>query len=443
MTSSAGMTGHLRHADLPAFTRTELARMQARDAGVHALRHVRHAAVTQDAQALARLAEQQRAALPLYGLNIAVKDNIDLANTPIQGGSRLFAGRIAAHDAWITARLRAAGALFPAVTSMCELAWGTTGENAVGPRTRNPLDTRLDPGGSSSGSAAAVANGLVLAALGTDTACSIRFPAHCCGIAGFKPTAKRWDMAGIMPLVPSLDHVGLLARTARDALHLFHAIEHGTPPAAHPPHTPRIGIRWEGFENCDASIIKVMNQLLSALREEGVMTVNCATTLHARTLPVTGALFAESWLVWRNAVHKSPDALSPTLRERLLRKSSVPFSEIEDARREQAAIRADMDRIFETCDLLLEPTAQVTALPPDDMTAEHPMLASRNCTLTNISGHPSISIPCGEDDAGHPVGVLLSARRGNDRLLLEQAIWLEDLIARQGLRRVFPVSYFF
>lgn len=439
--TSGRTTGHRRDADPGAAIRTELARMEARDTGVHALRHVRHAATLQEAQALARLSGQQRAGLPLHGLNIAVKDNIDIANTPIQGGSRLFAGRIAAQDAWIIARLRAAGALFPAVTSMCELAWGTTGENAVGARTRNPRDTRLDPGGSSSGSAAAVANGLTMAALGTDTACSIRFPAHCCGIAGFKPTAARWDMTGIMPLVPSLDHVGLLTRTARDALHLFCAIDHGaTAPTPQPPRTPRIGIRWEGFENCDASITGVMDRLLSALHDGGIVPIDCTTSLHARTLPVTGALFAESWQVWRDAVHKSPDAISPALRERLLRKSSVSLSEIEDARREQAAIRADMDRVLETCDLLLEPTAQIPALPPEAMTAEHPLLASRNCTVTNISGHPSISIPCGEDDGGRPVGVLLSARRGSDRTLLEHAIWLEGLIARQGLRRALPAG---
>ncbi|MEG3350236.1 amidase [Novacetimonas sp. GS1] len=429
-----GMTADPHKGDI----RAALARMTARDADIHAVRHLRQTVVIQEAQALSRLPERQRAGQTLHGLNIAVKDNIDIADTPIQGGSRLFAGRIATRDAWIITRLRAAGALFPAVTSMCELAWGTTGENAVGPRTRNPLDTRLDPGGSSSGAAAAVSRGLTMAALGTDTACSIRFPAHCCGITGFKPTAKRWDMTGIMPLVPSLDHVGLLTRSARDARHLFHAIEHDARPSAPAPRTRRIGIRWEGFENCDVGILHVMGQLLSALRDEDVTIMDCTTTLHVRTLPVTIALFAETWQVWGAAAHKNPDALSPTLRERLLRKSSVSLSEIEDARREQAAISVEMDHVLSTCDLLLEPTAQVTALPPAAMTPEHPMLASRNCTLTNISGHPSISIPCAEDREGRPVGVLLSAQRGNDQALLEHAIWLEDLIDRQGLRRLFP-----
>ena len=158
---------------------------------------------------------------PLHGIPISLKDIIDVAGVPTSAASRLRAGHRAAADAPVTARLRAAGAVFIGKCNLHELAFGTTGaESAYGP-TRNPHAPARIPGGSSSGSAVSVAAGMAWASIGTDTGGSIRIPASACGVVGLKPTHGEVSVDGVVPLAPSLDHVGPIARSVGDAAILY------------------------------------------------------------------------------------------------------------------------------------------------------------------------------------------------------------------------------
>jgi len=161
---------------------------------------------------------------PLHGVPLSIKDLIDLRGTATTAASRVRDGHLARHDAPTIASLRAAGGVFVGKTNLHEYALGTTsGDSAFGP-VRNPLDTTRSPGGSSGGSAASVAAGMALATVGTDTGGSIRIPASCCGIVGLKPSFGEVSTDGVIPLSPSLDHVGPLALTVGDAWTLFRVL---------------------------------------------------------------------------------------------------------------------------------------------------------------------------------------------------------------------------
>nr|MBA3429961.1 amidase [Actinomycetota bacterium] len=188
-----------------------------------------HAFVTVDAQGARSQAQDSSDAVRdgrLHGVPIAIKDLIDVAGLPTSASSEVLAGNIAATDASVTARLRSAGAVFVGKTNTQEFAYGV-----VSAPTRNPWDTACIPGGSSGGSAAAVASGMCLGALGTDTAGSIRIPAALCGVTGLKPRPGTVPMDGIIPLSWSLDTCGPLARSAADVDLMWQALS-GAPPAA-------------------------------------------------------------------------------------------------------------------------------------------------------------------------------------------------------------------
>ncbi|MEM9173235.1 MAG: amidase, partial [Pseudomonadota bacterium] len=161
---------------------------------------------------------------PLHGVPIAIKDLCATAGVRTTAGSKLYENWIPDADATVVRRLRQAGAVLLGKTGMHELAYGMDSDNVFFGTIRNPWDTRRTPGGSSGGSAAAVAAGLAFGAIGTDTGCSIRQPAHCCGIVGFKPTFGAVSKAGVIPLCWSMDHVGPMTRTVGDAALMFSAI---------------------------------------------------------------------------------------------------------------------------------------------------------------------------------------------------------------------------
>ena len=170
---------------------------------------------------------------PLHGIPVAIKDLIDTRGVRTTYGSRYYADHVPDRDAPVIERLRAAGAVSLGKTGLHELAFGTTSVNPFFGAIANPWRVDYHPGGSSGGSGAAVAAGMAFAALGTDTGCSIRLPAQCCGIVGHKPTYGLVSKDGVLPLVPSMDHVGPMARTVRDAALMLDAIaaKAGTPPA--------------------------------------------------------------------------------------------------------------------------------------------------------------------------------------------------------------------
>lgn len=214
---------------------------------------------------------------PLAGCQIVVKDNIDVAGMPCTLGTPALRYHVAARDAAAIARLRAAGAQIVGKTNLHELAYGITSNNAAFGPVRNPHDLRCFAGGSSGGTAAAIAAGLVRAGLGTDTGGSSRIPAALCGIVGFRPTVDRYPMAGVALISPTRDVIGPMGRTVRDVAALD-AVLAGASPAALDTvdlRTIRIGIPRQHFqEDLDASVARALERVVSTLREAGVTLID-------------------------------------------------------------------------------------------------------------------------------------------------------------------------
>ncbi|HEX8801945.1 MAG TPA: amidase, partial [Terriglobales bacterium] len=205
---------------------------------------------------------------PLHGIPIALKDLIDVAGIKTTAGSNQFRNRIATEDAAVVRQLKAAGAVIVGKNNLQEFAFGGSGMiSAFGP-TRNPWDLTRVSGGSSSGSAAAVAAGMCVAALGTDTAGSVRDPAALCGLVGYRPSAGVWKMDGIIPLRKSFDTIGLLTHTAEDAQLMFGALASDL---AHAELTPieqiRVGVARDGFfDDLEPDIAKCIDEALGIVR---------------------------------------------------------------------------------------------------------------------------------------------------------------------------------
>jgi aspartyl-tRNA(Asn)/glutamyl-tRNA(Gln) amidotransferase subunit A len=371
------------------------------------------------ARADARAAEAAwaagRPAGPLCGVPVGVKDLFDTAGIETAYGSPMFAGRVPARDAEAVRRLRAAGAVIVGKTATHEFAWGITMRHAILGPTRNPWDPSRTPGGSSGGSAVAVAAGMVPLALGTDTGGSIRLPAALCGVVGHKPTHGLVSLKGVWPLVPEFDHAGPIARSAQDAALLLSVLADGlasaAPQAASPP---RFGF---------ALPMDVAPATEAALRAK-------AAELGAVEVELPDALPAYAPLFGWGAVHTHRtaglwpgrrDEYDPTVRERMEIAELVTEAQVAAARRARTEVDAAMDDLFTRVDLILSPVC-AWAPPPrlddpvDFRPAVTPLLA-----LQDLLGLPACTIPAGHDPTGVPIGLQLTGPRGTDARVLRAA----------------------
>jgi aspartyl-tRNA(Asn)/glutamyl-tRNA(Gln) amidotransferase subunit A len=353
---------------------------------------------------------------PLEGIVFAVKDNIDVAGLPAAAGIRALRARIANRDAVCVARLRERGAIVVGKTLMDEAAFGAVGDNATFGRCQNPRAHDHTPGGSSSGSAAAVAAGLCTAALGTDTLGSVRIPASYCGIVGYVPSAGLVDTTGVLPLAPSLDRVGVLARTVADAICVAMALSESI--RAEPVPRASIGV-LRGLDSfVPDAILACIDDTARALSRSG----HRIEEVHADAFDWTDArraafLFTE---IEGARVHAAllddPESeISPALR------SALEFGRrASSARVERAS--AQIERARETilgwllqCDVLLLPTTAQVAF---QFSAEVPANQADLTAPASIAGLPAISIPAGAVSGGLPAGAQLVAAHGRDALLL-------------------------
>lgn len=377
-------------------------------------------------QALAD-ARRPAAAGPLHGVPVAVKDLFDTAGIRTTAASAQWAERVPREDAAVVARLRRAGAILVGKLNLDEFAYNFTSSTSHFGLIRNPWNTACTPGGSSGGSAVAVAAGMCTATLGSDTGGSIRLPAALCGVTGFKPSYGAISTEGGAPLAWSLDHAGPMARTAEDAAILF-AVLRDTPVSAVPPlRRLRIGVARRYFDGIEADVAHTVE---AALGELGKLT---AGTPRDATLPLLAPypdlpmlprdysvlIVAEAHAFHQEMLRAAPEKYHAGTRRSIESGAAVTVPEYLRARQAMERHRAGARReLFAGVDLVALPTAPGVAFPferPADL------VYLRNVAPWNLYGCPAISIPCGFSRDGLPVGLQLVGAPGADDLVLAVA----------------------
>jgi Asp-tRNA(Asn)/Glu-tRNA(Gln) amidotransferase A subunit family amidase len=368
---------------------------------------------------------------PLAGASFAVKDNIDVAGLPSQCGLRALQPPPATADAPVVARLRAAGLVFAGKLNMHAMALGATNHNADFGDCRNPHRLTHTPGGSSGGSAAAVAAGFCRIALGTDTMGSVRVPASYCGVVGFKPSFEALPTQGVTPLSRLLDHVGVLARSVDDVREAFRILSAQAPgtaePAGAPSKQPELAVPADlGALGAEPEVRAAFEQALGRLRAAGFRPLEIPMPELPRVRRA-GLLLAEA-------------ELARTLAEALAqRRSAIPQDLL--AMLDYAAGKGALDlagavarlqqmaqwvtRALDTVDALLLPTTPQTAFPLD---APVPHNQADFTVLANVAGAPAISLPLPVAAGALPIGLQAIGRRGADGALLRLAAQIESTL---------------
>lgn len=374
---------------------------------------------------------QQPAAGPLHGVPVAVKDVIDVAGMPTRCGSAVLTDTAAATaDAEVVARLRAAGAVVVAKTHTHEFAYGPTGDVAVQGPCHNPHDPDRITGGSSAGSAAAVAAGMVPLALGTDTGCSVRTPAALCGVVGLKPSFGALPTTGVFPLSETCDHVGLLGADVAVVATAFGALTGQTVDPAAPLTGMLVGRPTDPYWQAnDPEIAAGVDRAAAALTAAGA-TVREVTTPGIDELAATYPVIvgAEAYSTHRDWLDQRPDDYQPSTRQRLLAMAGMPATEYVTAQRTRRDLGARLHADLDGVDLLLTPTTPIRATPigaesvdaPDgSRVAVRPALLSLTLPF-NLLGVPAVSVPA-PGITGLPAGVQLAALQGGEQAVLAAA----------------------
>jgi len=360
---------------------------------------------------------------PLHGIPLGLKDLIDTAGIKTTCGSALFADRIPTEDADVVERLKQAGAVLIGKQNMQEFAYGGTSASSHYGPVCNPWDTKRIPGGSSGGSAAAVAAGMCFGAIGSDTGGSIREPAAFCGIVGLKPTYGRVSTRGVFPLSWSLDHIGPLCRNVMDTAILLEAIAGYDPvdatsvdwptdnymAALDTKERPRIGVvREPFFEALDPEIEDATNRALKVIGDLSV------EVLEVKLPPTPAAVQApEVYAVHAKYFASTPELYRPWMRERLAQAAAVDALSYVISRRELDLVRRTINAVFSSVDLLVTPTTPVPPITIEEaLNMTTPPLPGelwlRNTRPFNAYGLPTISIPCGFTRAGLPIGLQIA-----------------------------------
>ncbi len=426
-------------------------------ARIERLNPVLNAFITVTADAARAAAKQSEARLlrrsglgPLDGIPMALKDLIDTAGVRTTSACGAFKDRIPTQDATVVRKLKAAGAVILGKLNMHECAFGGSSVASYFGPVRNPWDVERLSGGSSGGSAAAVAAGLCYAALGSDTAGSIREPAAFCGIVGLVPTYGRVSNRGVMPLSRTLDHVGPMTRTVGDAATVLQVIagydrEETTsvrrPAGRFRPGTarrlkPRIGVpRAFFYEDLDPAVEQAIEAALSVLRKLGaeireVPFEVCRDRTVAR---------AEAYAFHAEHIARAPELYKPDTLTKLRMGASIDAPAYIQAHREIDALRRTAPDIFKDIDVLVTPTSPVVAPKFADWPAKFEDVVAAETTLLrntrpfNPLGIPSVSIPCGMAGAGLPVGMQISGPPWAEARILAVAAAFERATKWHGM----------
>ena len=422
-------------------TRALLDRIGRLDPVLGAFVHVAAVRALDDARHSEAAVAAGRPRGPLEGVPVVLKDLLDASDMPTAAGSRVI-GRLPARDAAVVARLRAAGAVLLGKVGLHELAFGVTGVNPHFPPCRNPWDRERVPGGSSSGSAVALAAGLAPLAIGTDTGGSIRIPSSACGVVGLKPTFGAVGRSGLVPLAWSLDHVGPMARSVADAALLFDAIaghDRDDPWSAAHAHEPAgrtlgAGVRGLRLGVLDASAAGAAAGVDDEVGAAVEAALGVLSGLGARTVPVavpplepiytaTFALIAsEAGGYHRRRLADRPADFGEDVRRNLAIGLCLSAADVIAARRAQGVATAALLRAFDDVDAVVLPTLPRTALRRSDPVSREPREAwNRLVVPFNLTGLPALSLPAGFDRAGLPIGLQVAGRPFDEATILRVA----------------------
>ena len=415
---------------------------------IDAHRHL-NAFITVDRKLTMQQAEQLAARLrhgedpgALAGVPVGIKDLMPVRGYPMTAGTRAIEARIQPRDAPVVARLRAAGVLIVGTTNLHELAFGVNSANPHFGQVQNPRHPGYIPGGSSGGSAAAVAAGLAVMGVGSCTGGSIRQPAACCGIVGFKPTYDAVPRDDVVPLAWSLDHIGPITRSVEDAALCFEVMA-GLPerstwlrPGTMPPRLMQP--RKFFYENLDDEVRAVIERALVALGEAGaamaqvdVPGIELAPGIQLITLA------AEACEANAMRLKQHSDKIGDDVRVRLEIGQFYLAVDYIRAQRLRNQVRASMIAAFGDADVMiipampvLPPRSGVTTVEVHGRTMHVAPALTRFTSPINFCGFPALSMPCGKAENGLPVNLQVVGRPGADAVVLAVSRWCEQVLAQ-------------
>jgi aspartyl-tRNA(Asn)/glutamyl-tRNA(Gln) amidotransferase subunit A len=465
MTTARSLAAQIRDGALTAVAATQAAldRIAQREPSIGAFNTVTAERALVRARALDQAGPGSG---PLHGVPVALKDNLCTTGIPTTASSKILSGFVPPYDATVVSRLEAAGAVIVGKTNLDEFAMGSSTENsALGP-SRNPWDVTRTPGGSSGGSAAAVAAGMVPVALGSDTGGSIRQPAALCGITGFKPSYGRVSRYGLMAFASSLDQIGPLVRTAEDAALVFQVIGGADPHDATSSPEPmpdvlgaltgdirglRIGVPRAFLEQgVDPAVLDAFAAALQVLTARGATIVDMELPHAGYGIPVyylIATAEASSNLARYDGVRygyrarlDKDDGLrqmyertrdqgfGAEVKRRIMLGTYVLSAGYYDAyylkaQQVRTLLRQDYDRAFAAVDVVATPTTPTPAFPLGEKTSD-PLQMYLNDIFTvsaNLTGLPAVSVPCGFAPGRLPIGLQLTGRMFDEVALLRAA----------------------
>ena len=368
----------------------------------------------------------------LYGIPIAVKDLYDTKGILTTAGSRFFADNIPQEDAFVVQKIKKAGAQIVGKTNTHEIALGVTNNNPHYGACKNPWDITRTPGGSSGGSAVAVATGMAMAALGTDTGGSIRIPAALCGVVGLKPTYGRVSLRGILPLSWNLDHAGPITRSVEDAALMLQVMggydeldptSVKTLPGDYSSHLKdsmkerKVALAIGNFiEAADQEVLEAVRDAAQVLAEQGALVTEMnvdflkeAALANAVMTQADGAAFH------RERLKEHPDWFGADVRLRLETGAAFTSSEYVLARRTQAEVKRRCELLLNIYDVLILPTTPISAPVLEGENAlERARQLTRFTSPFNLTGLPALTVPCGFTKDGLPIGLQFVSRAWNE-----------------------------
>ncbi len=369
---------------------------------------------------------------PLSGIPLAVKDLYDTKGIRTTGGSRFFTDNIPQEDAFVVQKIKKAGAQIVGKTNTHEIALGVTNNNPHYGACKNPWDITRTPGGSSGGSAVAVATGMAMASLGTDTGGSIRIPASLCGVVGLKPTYGRVSLRGILPLSWNLDHAGPITRNVEDAALMLQVMggydeldptSVKTLPGDYSSHLKdsmkerKVALATGDFiEEADPEVLEAIRQAAQVLAGLGTL-ISEVNVDFLREGAVANALMtqADGAAFHRERLKEHPDWFGADVRQRLETGAAFTSSEYALARRTQVEAKRKCEALLNAYDMLILPTTPITApVLEGENAVERARQLTRFTAPFNLTGLPALSVPCGFTKDGLPIGLQIVSRAWNE-----------------------------